>query len=100
MRSGSRQSPLHLIFLRRSCRAGTSFIFFLRRSCCAVTLSQKLPCGHLLPCGHSCRVVTLAQELPCGHLLHSQCFAEYTRYNYTCPLCSKWVRGVWPELLL
>lgn len=32
-----------------------------------------------------------AQELPCGHLLHSRCFAEYTRYNYTCPLCSKCV---------
>ncbi|KAL6750442.1 zinc-ribbon-domain-containing protein [Haematococcus lacustris] len=29
------------------------------------------------------------KELPCGHLLHSSCFAEYTRYNYTCPLCSK-----------
>eukprot|EP00955_Chlamydomonas_euryale_P029252 308349-Chlamydomonas_euryale.AAC.1 len=29
------------------------------------------------------------QELPCGHLMHSSCFAAYTRYNYTCPLCSR-----------
>ncbi|GFH08788.1 uncharacterized protein HaLaN_03812 [Haematococcus lacustris] len=33
------------------------------------------------------------KELPCGHLLHSSCFAEYTRYNYTCPLCSKELLG-------
>lgn len=29
------------------------------------------------------------QELPCGHFMHSSCFAAYTRYNYTCPICSK-----------
>jgi zinc finger-like protein len=29
------------------------------------------------------------QELPCGHFMHSHCFAQYTRYNYTCPVCSK-----------
>jgi hypothetical protein len=29
------------------------------------------------------------QELPCGHFMHSHCFGQYTRYNYTCPLCSK-----------
>lgn len=29
------------------------------------------------------------QELPCGHFMHTRCFAEYTRYNYTCPICSK-----------
>lgn len=33
-------------------------------------------------------VLTL-QELPCGHFMHSHCFAQYTRYNYTCPVCSK-----------
>lgn len=21
--------------------------------------------------------------------MHSHCFAQYTRYNYTCPLCAK-----------
>lgn len=31
----------------------------------------------------------LLQELPCGHFMHSHCFAQYTRYNYTCPVCSK-----------
>ncbi len=31
----------------------------------------------------------LLQELPCGHFMHSHCFGQYTRYNYTCPLCSK-----------
>lgn len=36
-------------------------------------------------------VVIHVQELPCAHFMHSRCFAEYTRYNYTCPLCSKWV---------
>ena len=29
------------------------------------------------------------QELPCGHFMHSHCFAQYTRFNYTCPVCSK-----------
>jgi zinc finger-like protein len=29
------------------------------------------------------------KELPCGHFLHSSCFAQYTRYNYTCPVCCK-----------
>ena len=31
----------------------------------------------------------MLQELPCGHFMHSHCFAQYTRYNYTCPVCSK-----------
>ena len=29
------------------------------------------------------------QELPCGHFMHSHCFGQYTRYNYTCPICAK-----------
>ena len=29
------------------------------------------------------------QELPCGHFMHSHCFEQYTRYNYTCPVCTK-----------
>ena len=29
------------------------------------------------------------QELPCGHFMHSHCFAQYTRFNYSCPVCSK-----------
>ncbi len=29
------------------------------------------------------------QELRCGHFMHSHCFAQYTRYNYSCPVCSK-----------
>lgn len=29
------------------------------------------------------------RELPCGHFMHSHCFGQYTRYNYTCPICSK-----------
>ena len=33
--------------------------------------------------------VLLLQELPCGHFMHSHCFAQYTRYNYSCPICSK-----------
>ncbi|GMH35139.1 hypothetical protein BSKO_03007 [Bryopsis sp. KO-2023] len=29
------------------------------------------------------------KELPCGHFLHSNCFATYSQWNYTCPVCSK-----------
>lgn len=29
------------------------------------------------------------RELPCGHFMHSHCFGQYTRYNYTCPICTK-----------
>ena len=29
------------------------------------------------------------QESPCGHFMHSHCFAAYTRYSYTCPVCFK-----------
>lgn len=29
------------------------------------------------------------RELPCGHFMHSHCFEQYTRYNYTCPICTK-----------
>ncbi|KAK9866277.1 hypothetical protein WJX84_001775 [Apatococcus fuscideae] len=29
------------------------------------------------------------RELPCGHFMHSHCFAQYSNYNYTCPICSK-----------
>ena len=29
------------------------------------------------------------QELRCGHFMHSHCFEEYTRYDYTCPVCAK-----------
>mmetsp|Transcript_6045 Transcript_6045/g.12819 ORF Transcript_6045/g.12819 Transcript_6045/m.12819 type:complete len:372 (+) Transcript_6045:783-1898(+) len=25
----------------------------------------------------------------CGHTMHTHCFEEYTKTNYTCPLCSK-----------
>ncbi|KAG2253568.1 hypothetical protein Bca52824_083704 [Brassica carinata] len=32
---------------------------------------------------------TVIKPLPCGHLMHSACFQEYTRSNYTCPVCSK-----------
>ena len=34
-------------------------------------------------------LLRLLQELPCGHFMHSHCFEQYTRYNYTCPVCSK-----------
>ncbi|KAK9834239.1 hypothetical protein WJX84_003552, partial [Apatococcus fuscideae] len=29
------------------------------------------------------------RELPCGHFMHSHCFAQYSHYNYTCPICVK-----------
>ena len=29
------------------------------------------------------------QELVCGHFMHSHCFAQYTRFDYTCPICCK-----------
>eukprot|EP00891_Asterochloris_glomerata_P008539 jgi/Astpho2/8539/Aster-05573 len=53
--------------------------------------------------GHKCRDVSTCpvcteylfdsrqpyRELPCGHFMHSHCFGQYTKYNYTCPVCSK-----------
>ena len=40
--------------------------------------------------GRSADVARLVlQELPCGHFMHSHCFAQYTRFNYSCPVCSK-----------
>ena len=27
--------------------------------------------------------------LPCGHTLHLECFQQYRRYAYTCPVCLK-----------
>ncbi|CAD7702179.1 unnamed protein product [Ostreobium quekettii] len=29
------------------------------------------------------------KELRCGHFMHSTCFSQYSRWNYTCPICSK-----------
>ena len=40
-------------------------------------------------CEPVAKACDLLQELPCGHFMHSHCFAQYTRYNYTCPLCAK-----------
>jgi hypothetical protein len=27
--------------------------------------------------------------LPCGHTLHLECYKQYRRYSYTCPVCLK-----------
>lgn len=35
------------------------------------------------------RLAVCVQELQCGHFMHSHCFAQYTRYDYTCPICCK-----------
>ncbi len=37
----------------------------------------------------TCTPVAHMQEAPCGHFMHSHCFAAYTRYSYTCPVCFK-----------
>lgn len=67
----SRHAPLH-----RSCRAALQ-----AHTAPSVVAVHTLPPSPIPP----------AQELPCGHFMHTRCFAEYTRYNYTCPICSKWV---------
>ena len=38
---------------------------------------------------HSSHSGSRVQESPCGHFMHSHCFAAYTRYSYTCPVCFK-----------
>ena len=37
----------------------------------------------------TCALLPCLQELPCGHFMHSHCFGQYSKYNYTCPVCSK-----------
>uniref|UniRef100_A0A7S1XFH7 RING finger and CHY zinc finger domain-containing protein 1 n=1 Tax=Compsopogon caeruleus TaxID=31354 RepID=A0A7S1XFH7_9RHOD len=27
--------------------------------------------------------------MPCGHTIHSHCYEEYTKRNFTCPICAK-----------
>ena len=51
---------------------------------CGAFRQESLQTHHLIADCLCCM-----QELPCGHFMHSHCFAQYTRYNYTCPVCSK-----------
>ena len=49
-----------------------------------------LPCRPAPPDHRpACTVALPLQESPCGHFMHSHCFAAYTRYSYTCPVCFK-----------
>lgn len=57
----------------------------------ATARAMPLRCAKLhadLPVAHTPTPPAL-QELPCGHFMHSHCFAAYTRYSYTCPICFK-----------
>lgn len=66
---------------RRSRRAATSCTRTALRPAPARVFTPALPA--LPPTAPS------TQESPCGHFMHSHCFAAYTRYSYTCPVCFK-----------
>uniref|UniRef100_A0A1D2ABG2 RING finger and CHY zinc finger domain-containing protein 1 n=1 Tax=Auxenochlorella protothecoides TaxID=3075 RepID=A0A1D2ABG2_AUXPR len=68
-----------------SCNACMSLELFNKHVCKEQSLKRDCPvCSDMLfESKHP------VKELPCGHFMHSHCFAAYTRYAYTCPLCFK-----------
>lgn len=68
-----------------SCNACMSLELFNKHRCTERALAGTCPvCSD--PLFDSSAPI---KELPCGHFMHSMCFAAYTRYSYTCPVCSK-----------
>jgi len=68
-----------------SCNACMSLELFNKHRCTEGALSGTCPvCSD--PLFESKSPI---KELPCGHFMHSLCFGAYTRYSYTCPVCSK-----------
>eukprot|EP00798_Chlamydomonas_sp_ICE-L_P000659 gene659-2094_t len=67
------------------CNACMSLSLFSSHTCREKAMEGNCPvCSeYLFDSSHPIK------ELPCGHFMHSACFADYTRYNYTCPICSK-----------
>ncbi|GBF95645.1 hypothetical protein Rsub_08627 [Raphidocelis subcapitata] len=67
------------------CNACMSLSLFNQHTCRERAMEGNCPvCHEYLFDSHA-----PIKELPCGHFLHSSCFAQYTRYNYTCPVCCK-----------
>jgi zinc finger-like protein len=68
-----------------ACNACMSMELFERHTCKEQSLGGVCPvCSdRLFDSKHPIK------ELPCGHFMHSGCFAAYTRYSYSCPVCSK-----------
>eukprot|EP00192_Tetraselmis_astigmatica_P000948 CAMPEP_0117679692 /NCGR_PEP_ID=MMETSP0804-20121206/17947_1 /TAXON_ID=1074897 /ORGANISM="Tetraselmis astigmatica, Strain CCMP880" /LENGTH=1249 /DNA_ID=CAMNT_0005489125 /DNA_START=485 /DNA_END=4234 /DNA_ORIENTATION=- len=82
---------------RRGKGLGIDFFHCMKcNSCMSLSLFEKHTCRERSLEGN-CAVCheylfdspTPIKELPCGHFMHSSCFGAYTRYNYTCPICSK-----------
>lgn len=79
------------------CSAACAASVLLSAFYCITLTSQLTPVrGDPLPSAALCHRTDLTcaplpclQELPCGHFMHSHCFGQYTKYNYTCPVCSK-----------
>uniref|UniRef100_A0A7S3R8J5 Uncharacterized protein n=2 Tax=Dunaliella tertiolecta TaxID=3047 RepID=A0A7S3R8J5_DUNTE len=68
-----------------SCNACMSLSLFKVHNCREKAMESNCPvCSEFL-----FDSADSIKELPCGHFMHTRCFAEYTRYNYTCPICSK-----------
>ncbi|KAL4436350.1 hypothetical protein ABPG77_009912 [Micractinium sp. CCAP 211/92] len=68
-----------------SCNACMSLELFNKHRCVEQSLAGTCPvCSdRLFESKHP------VKEAPCGHFMHSHCFAAYTRYSYTCPVCFK-----------
>eukprot|EP00879_Flechtneria_rotunda_P008507 GHRR01008912.1.p1 GENE.GHRR01008912.1~~GHRR01008912.1.p1 ORF type:complete len:1552 (+),score=616.00 GHRR01008912.1:172-4827(+) len=67
------------------CNACMSLTLFNSHTCRERAMEGNCPVCH----EYLFDSATPIKELPCGHFLHSSCFAEYARYNYTCPICCK-----------
>jgi zinc finger-like protein len=67
------------------CNACMSLSLFNSHTCRERAMEGNCPVCHEYLFDSS----TPIKELPCGHFMHSSCFAAYTRYNYTCPICCK-----------
>ncbi|EFN52596.1 hypothetical protein CHLNCDRAFT_138627 [Chlorella variabilis] len=68
-----------------ACNACMSLELFNKHRCVEQSLGGNCPvCNdRLFESKHP------VKESPCGHFMHSHCFAAYTRYAYTCPVCFK-----------
>jgi zinc finger-like protein len=67
------------------CNACMSLSLYKRHTCREQSLEANCVVCH----EYLFDSATPIKELPCGHFMHSSCLAEYSRHNYTCPICAK-----------
>lgn len=68
-----------------TCNACMSLELYNRHTCRERAMESNCPICHEDLFASASPV----KELPCGHFMHSACFAQYTMYKYTCPVCVK-----------